>query len=407
MEVFFWEWSTYAVRWIHAIAGIVWLGFFFHTRELDRAMARHSATQPNAVGEAWSIRGFGIYRTVKYLSKQDDMPSEKLLVWYKWPNIVTIATGFLLLALIYYSQAELYLMDINVFVMPAWQAITLSICGILLALSIHEAIYRSALKQNEKAILIVNFIFLTGLSFFYSNFFSGRGTFMQMGATLGLYVTSYFFINILPSLNKLLKYPVEGQPSPEKLQWFLMRGRHNNYLVLTVVFMMLAMHFPLAHSGKYSWSIIPLLIVIGAVIRHYFDTFHETGKRLVWPWAVTVSLALSVIFLSALGTVLVRQSGHKTAGSTQPFNLSAETILLSRCSMCHARNPDWVGIHLPPKGVVLETNDDMKYWASEIEKVAVLSSAMPPGNITGITDEERALLGQWVVANANKEKLLF
>ncbi|MGI0117217.1 urate hydroxylase PuuD [Zooshikella sp. RANM57] len=406
MEVFFWEWSTYALRWMHAIAGIVWLGFFFHTRELDRAMLRHSATQPNAVGEAWSIRGFGIYRTVKYLSKQDDMPPEKLLVWYKWPNIVTIITGFLLLSLIYYSQAELYLTDVNVLVFPAWQAISLSICGILLALIFHESLYRTALKRNEKVILIINFTFLTGLSFFYSNFFSGRGTFMQMGATLGLYVTSYFFINILPSLHKLLKDPTNSRPSPAKLQWFLMRARHNNYLVLTVVFMMLAMHFPLAHSGHYSWGIIPLIIMIGAVIRHYFDTFHETGKRLVWPWAVAVSLALSVIFLSALGA-MTHQASQTIAGSTQPFSLSAETILLSRCSMCHARNPAWVGINLPPNGVVLETKDDMEHWASEIEKVAVLSSAMPPGNITGITHEERVLLGQWVMANVNKEKLLF
>ncbi|WP_163833811.1 urate hydroxylase PuuD [Spartinivicinus ruber] len=257
MDVVLWEWATYATRWLHTVAAIVWLGFFFHTRELDRAMQRQDATQPNAVGEAWAIRGFGIYRTVKYLSRQTDMPPNNLLVWYKWPNITTVVSGFILLSLIYYTQAELYLINIDGFIMSAEQAVAVSILGIFVALAVHEGLYRLPLKHNETAILITSFVFLSGLSFIYSQVFSGRGVFMQMGATLGMFVTAYFFVNILPELRKLIAQPEGWQPSPERLQWFLMRARHNNYLVLAVVFLMLAVHFPLAHSGTYSWLTIP------------------------------------------------------------------------------------------------------------------------------------------------------
>ncbi|WP_163833810.1 hypothetical protein [Spartinivicinus ruber] len=90
-----------------------------------------------------------------------------------------------------------------------------------------------------------------------------------------------------------------------------------------------------------------------------------------------------------------------TMGFLKSINAEAKTIVQNRCSMCHARTPSWPGIHRAPGGVMLETMTDMQHWAPAINKVVVLSRAMPPGNITGISHEERALLGQWMMVSAD------
>ncbi len=396
MQAILWEWLVFLLHWIHVVAAITWLGFSFHTRELDRAMTRRKPTLPGAAGEVWSIRGFGIYRTVRYLNPQEGM-DPSYLVWYFWPNLTLLTSGFLLLGLVFFNHYELYLVDPAVRDLTRWQAVGFSLAGLGVSWLIHEGLYRLPLRIKEGLHLVFLFAFLTVLSYLYAQIFSGRGVYMQMAMTLGLFVTVHFFVNILPPLRKMLKDPDRKPPSQDELDWYLLRGRHNNYLLLSVVFLMMAGHFPLIYASLYGWMIIPLVILSSAFTRHFFDVLHQSGRKSHLHWIPVAIFIAVAIGLSIVGSPREEISQNSPTSIVDKNEVAtAETLIRSRCSMCHMHNPAWPGLYSPPGGVALETQADIRRWATEINRYAVLSTAMPPANITALTLKERSVIGAWI-----------
>ena len=397
MESVFWEWLNFGVRWTHLIAGIAWIGGSFYFVHTDSSLKKREGLPEGAGGETWQVHGGGFYNLTKYLVAPARMPED--LTWFKWEAYATWLSGFALLAIVYYVGADLYLIDPNVLALPVWLAILLSVLGLAGGWVAYDLLCKSPLGNDDVKLGVATLGFIIVLSFIFTFIFSARGAFMEMGALVGTIMAANVFMIIMPNQRKVVAELMAGrQPDPKLGAQAKQRSMHNNYFTLAVLFVMIANHYPLAFASKFNWLIFALVLVMGAVIRHFYNTRHKGLPSPWWAWGVAAVLMIIVMLLSAAGP-----STYETAAAppTEPVSFAqAEEVVLGRCSMCHAAEPGWEGITVAPKGVMLDTPERIALHARDIEFQAVRTHAMPPGNITEITPEERQILAAWLDGGA-------
>jgi uncharacterized membrane protein len=397
-----WVWGEAFLRWLHIIAGIAWIGTSFYFIQLDYALKRREGLPEGAYGEAWQVHGGGFYNMVKYLVAPARLPAE--LTWFKWEAYTTWFSGFALVVAIYYGHASLYLIDPAVLDISPTTGIVISVVGLALGWVVYDALCRSPIGNNATLLAVVGFVFLVALAFLFSRLLSARGAFMQMGALIGTIMAANVLMVIIPGQRKVVADLIAGRaPDPIHGIRGKQRSTHNNYLTLPVIFVMISNHYPLAYATRWSWVILALVIVMGGVIRHFYNSRHQGLPSPWWTWGVAGVCAGLVIWLSTLGPAeSPRQRGKRAeapAASAVTF-AKVEDIVVSRCSMCHAAEPVWLGIERAPKGVLLDTSARIAAHAREIAVSAAWSSAMPPSNVTDLTPEERLLLSAWAAAGA-------
>ena len=390
-----WDWSDLLVRWLHVIAGIAWIGSSFYFVHLDLSLKRRDDLPEGAHGEAWQVHGGGFYHMVKYLVAPARMPDE--LTWFKWEAYATWLSGMVLLAIVYYIGYELYLVDHNVLALAPWQAIGLSLAGLAAGWVAYDLLCKSAIGRNQTMLLAIGFVFLVALAYLFTQLLSARGAFMQMGALIGTIMVANVAMVIIPNQRKVVADLIAGRtPDPALGVQGKQRSLHNNYLTLPVVFIMIGTHYPLAYATRYSWLMLGLVIVIGVAIRHFFNTRHRGEPSPWWAWGVAAAAAIGIIWLSTLGPVaggrVEARPGILVAAE------DAQNIVIGRCSMCHGTEPAWDGIRVPPLAVVLDTPERVEARAHQIAAASVWSNAMPPGNITEMTLDERQMLATWLAA---------
>jgi len=395
METVIWEWTDLAVRWLHAIAGIAWIGSSFYFVHLDLSLKQREGLPKGAAGETWQVHGGGFYNMVKYLVAPSRMPDQ--LTWFKWEAYTTWLSGIALLILVYYMAADLYLIDVEVLELSPMAAVAISVVGLAAGWVVYDLLCRSPLGNNDVHLAAVGFVYLVALAYGFTLVFSGRGAFMQMGALIGTMMVANVFVIIIPNQRKVVKALIAGDsPDPALGRQAKQRSLHNNYLTLPVIYVMIGNHYPLAFASKWSWLMLAIVLVMGALIRHFFNTKHKGEKGPWWTWAAAVAGFLVIIWLSTL-----QPPASEEAAAPAEFDVAeVENVILSRCSMCHAAEPLWEGITVPPKGVLLETPDQIRAQARAIDLQVVRSRAMPPGNITYIEPEERQILAHWIAAGA-------
>ena len=246
------------------------------------------------------------------------------------------------------------------------------------------------------ATALIGYVFLVALTYGFTHVFSGRGAFTQIGALIGTIMVANVFIIIIPYQRKIVDALIAGkEPDPEWGEEGKRRSVHNNYLTLPVIFLMISNHYPLMFATKYNWLIVAIVLVIGPVIRHFYNTRHEGKGSPWWTWAVAAAGMIAVAWLSSAGP------RETTTGALPKADAkTAHNVVLSRCSMCHMSEPVWPGVHGPPKEIVLDSPENITKYARLIDINAARSSAMPPGNITEITAQERQTLAAWFAAGA-------
>jgi uncharacterized membrane protein len=394
-----WEWAEMAVRWLHVIAGIAWIGSSFYFIALDLSLKQRAGLPEGAGGEAWQVHGGGFYNMVKYLVAPARMPDE--LTWFKWEAYTTWLSGMALLALVYYLQAELFMIDAAVMDLAPWAAVAISLGGLALGWIVYDLLCRSPLGRNDAALAGVGFVFLVALAFGFTLVFSGRGMTMQLGALIGTMMVANVFLVIIPNQKKVVADLIAGRtPDPKLGAQAKQRSLHNNYLTLPVIFTMIANHYPLAFASRWNWAILAIVLVIGALIRHFFNVKHKGGREPWWTWGAAALGLAAIVWLSAQPVTSAAEAALPPAIETAELGLEVENVVLSRCAMCHAAEPLWEGLAVPPKGVLLETPAQIRAQARAIDMQAVRSHAMPPGNVTFIEDSERQLLAAWLAAGA-------
>ncbi|WEX75520.1 urate hydroxylase PuuD [Sinorhizobium numidicum] len=404
-----WDWLTFAVRWLHVITGIAWIGSSFYFVALDLGLRQRQGLPVGAYGEEWQVHGGGFYHIQKYLVAPENMPEH--LIWFKWESYVTWLSGFGMLALLYYAGADLYLIDPNVLDVSKPTAIAISLASLGFGWLAYDAICRSPLGSDNTRLMVLLYFVLVAVAWGYTQLFTGRAAYLHLGAFTATIMSANVFFIIIPNQKKVIADLIAGRtPDPALGKQAKQRSTHNNYLTLPVLFLMLSNHYPLAFGTQYNWIIASLVFLMGVTIRHWFNTRHARKGNPTWTWLVTVLLFIAIMWLSTVPKVL--SEGGEARASTAEQAVVAEAdfskirdTVLGRCSMCHAREPGWEGIIVPPKGVVLESERDIVSHAREIYLQAGRSRAMPPANVTGITEEERQLLASWYETAVKEGKI--
>ena len=390
MEAYLLDWLSLLLRWAHLVVGIAWIGASFYFIWLDNHL--EPSNDAKLAGELWAVHGGGFYHAEKFKSAPPRMPAR--LHWFKWEAYWTWITGFFLLALVYYVGAELYLIDASRMPMSKPVAIAIGIGSLVIALVFYEAICRSPLAKDDAVLGSVMFVLLAAAAWGLCQVFSGRGAFIHYGAILGTLMVANVAHIIIPGQRRMVEALAAGRaPDPKDGAAGKQRSVHNTYFTLPVLFTMIASHYAFTFGGRWNWLVLVALTLAGGLIRVWFVLRHQ-GKAPAWPLASGLGLLVAVMVLLAPRT--------ETQATQVKFE-DVKSIVATHCAACHAAKPSFPGIAEAPKGVMLDTPERIRAQAAPIHAQTVAAKAMPPGNLTRMTDEERALLGRWLRGGAKTD----
>jgi uncharacterized membrane protein len=384
VEAYLLDWLTLLARWAHIVVGIAWIGASFYFIWLDNHLEaqRGADSDPLIAGELYAIHGGGFYRAQKYRLAPEALPTT--LHWFKWEAYWTWLTGFVLLVLVYYLNASAYLVDQQVMALSPGAAIGIGLGSLVLGLALYEGLCRSPLNETGLALALIAFFALAAWGL--TQLFSGRGAFIHFGAILGTIMAGNVAHVIIPGQRELVRAKQDGRLPDEK---FSIRGKqrsvHNTYFTLPVIFTMISGHHAMTFGTRWSWLVLIAMGLAGALIRLWFVARHK-GSAPAW------TLVASLVLVAAVAAMLTPRS---STGTAVPL-ADAKQVIDRRCVSCHADKPAFPGLAEAPKGVKLDTPERIEAQRLTIHQQSVLTRAMPPGNLTGMTDEERALLDRWV-----------
>jgi uncharacterized membrane protein len=392
MEAYAGEWLQLLIRWVHVITGIAWIGASFYFIWLDNSLTpprRARDADEGIGGELWAIHGGGFYHVHKYRVAPAELPAT--LHWFKWEAYSTWLSGFALLVGLYWWHADLYLIDRNVAAVAPLAAVAIS-AGLLAAgWVVYDQLCGRLGFAHERLLGTALVAFLTAVAWALSHVFSGRAMYLQIGAMLGTLMAAYVLFVIIPAQRQLVLAKEQGRaPDPVHGLRGKQRSVHNNYFTLPVLLTMISNHYPLTYAHPHAWLVLACLLLLAAYVRHFFNLRHR--GRTVWAIPVTAALA-------ALALASVIAPAQRSAAVPVSFG-DVQSIIQTRCASCDAARPSQEGIAVAPKGVILETPAQIVANAAAIRQQAVASRAMPLGNLTQMTDDERARLAAWIDAGA-------
>src|SRR5688572_5617194 len=393
------EWLNLALRWLHLVTGIAWIGSSFYFVWLDNHLTRPAAG--DASGELWSVHGGGFYHNQKYQVAPSTMPEQ--LHWFKWEAYFTWISGFSLLVLVYYVGAQSFLIDPSKAALSPSAAIAIGLAALALGWLVYDGLCRSPLRSSNLALGAFWFACLLWAAILLDGLLSARAAYMHVGAMIGTVMVANVFFIIIPNQRKVVADLVAGRtPDPALGAAAKQRSLHNNYMTLPVLFIMISNHYPMTYGAERPWLVLALLGLTGVAVRHVFN-LRGRGR----PTAGAIGLAIVLALASVTYVTLEKGSG---AGSAPPAPAAAgpaafadvEPILATHCTACHSARPTHAEFKSPPLGMVLDSYDRAKAAAAKIKARAVDTETMPMANATGMTRAERDRLGAWIEAGAPK-----
>jgi len=392
MEAYASEWLQLLLRWIHLITGIAWIGASFYFVFLDNSLLpprRQVDVDEGVGGELWAIHGGGFYRAQKFRIAPGALPEP--LHWFKWEAYWTWLSGFALFVVMYYANARTFMIDPAVADLAPWQAVAISIALLIAGWIVYDQLCKRLGLDRDRLFAVVMVVLIAATAFGVSKIFSGRAAYLQIGAMLGTIMAWNVFFVIIPGQRKLVEAKERGEaPDPRYGREGKQRSVHNNYFTLPVLFIMISNHYPMTYGHRHAWLVLVAVMLLAAYVRHFFNLRHH-GRT---AWAIPVSAALAALVLA----VVIAPA--KPAASTAPPFAQVQAIIIQRCASCHAEKPTQEGLSAAPKGFVLDTPAAIVANVQKIHAQAVATQVMPIGNLTGMTDAERAQVGAWIAAGA-------
>ena len=397
MEAHLTEWLNLGIRWIHMIVGIAWIGASFYFNWLENNLER-SNPREGLSGDLWAIHGGGIYHLEKYKLAPPQMPEK--LHWFKWEAYSTWLSGVALLAVVYYLNPGLYLIAPGSELSPA-AAVSIGLGSLLVGWFVYDRLCDSPLGRRPALLGAVLFALIACAAWAYAQAFNGRGAYIHTGALIGTLMVGNVFRIIMPAQRALLKAIAEGaQPDPRLPAKGLLRSRHNNYLTLPVLFIMISNHFPSTYGSQYNWLILAALAALSVLVRHYFNT-RQRSQKFAWTLPVAALGLLCLAFVSAPRQAAAPATASVPATGTATSQFAAvRAVIQTRCSTCHSARPSSTLFSSAPAGVMFDSAEQIHQLAPKIHAQAVASQIMPLGNITQMTAQERELLGAWIASGA-------
>jgi uncharacterized membrane protein len=409
MSAYVLEWLSLLGRWLHLVAGIAWIGSSFYFIWLDNhlvAPTDPALSRRGVAGELWSVHGGGFYNAHKYRVAPETLPP--VLHWFYWEAYTTFLSGFFLLCLLYYGQAEAYLIDPTVSAVSKPAAIAIGIAFLIGGWLIYDGLCRSPLGRNARALAVVLTVLLSAAAWALCHLFSGRGAYMEFGAMLGTIMVANVFFVIIPGQRELVRAKQEGrEPDPRHGIAGKLRSTHNTYFTLPVLFAMISHHYAMTYGARENWLVLIAICAAGVSMRLYFVARHKAHERN--GRTSLLPAALGLLTLAGVAFALMPQprggtvvSGGANTSIPTRKGLASNTdfariqaIVLQRCISCHSPNPTQSGFTAPPNGLLLDTPERILAHTEQMRQ-QIATRAMPLGNLTGITEEERTEMLTWI-----------
>jgi uncharacterized membrane protein len=397
MEAYVLEWLNVLGRWFHLIAGIAWIGASFYFVWLDSHLRAprypDEAERLGIGGEVWALHGGGFYRAQKFTVAPPELPEP--LHWFKWEAYTTWLSGMFMLGLIYYASAEVYLIDRSVADLGKPASIAIGLGFLAGGWIVYDLLCRSPLGRREPILAAVMLALCTVAAYALTHLFSGRGAYIHFGAMLGTIMTANVFFVIMPGQREMVKARVDGRaPDPVHGARGKQRSVHNTYFTLPVLFTMISNHYALFTNAKWNWLVLMAIALAGVFIRLFF-TFRHRGIVKPSFWAIGIAL-LAAVFVALM------PRGAGTAAGEATF-ADVQAIVVARCAGCHAVTPTFAGFAAAPKNVLLDTSERILAQSQLVHQQTVVLKAMPIGNLTQMTDGERAKVDAWFRAGAKAD----
>lgn len=421
------EWLNLSVRWVHMITGVAWIGASFYFVWLENNLNRVNP-KSGLAGDLWAIHGGGIYHLEKYKLAPPTMPDN--LHWFKWEAYFTWMSGIALLCVVFYWNPTLYLLAPGSS-LSGPEGVLLGLGSLLAGWFIYSFLCDSALGKRPALLGLILFVLLIAAAYGFSKVFSGRGAYLHVGAVIGTIMVGNVFRIIMPAQRALVAAIAENRtPDPALPAKGLLRSRHNNYFTLPVLFIMISNHFPSTYGSQYNWLILAGIAVAAVLVRHYFNTRHNSQK---YAWTLPVGALAMICLAYVTGPKPVATApevakapaaieyqplpetalggGLKPAAPAAPAEPAAAPaapaqatidfdkvhgVIQERCAVCHSAKPTSPLFSTAPAGVMFDTPAQIQQQAARIQAQAVASQIMPLGNITQMTQQERDLIGTWI-----------
>lgn len=395
MEIDIASWMGLALRWLHVITGIAWIGSSFYFIWLDNSLkppADAKDKKEGVGGELWAVHGGGFYHKKKYQVAPDHMPDD--LHWFKWEAYATWISGFLLLCLMYYYGAGLYLVDRAKLDLHPVDATLIGLGFIAGAWIVYNILCRSPLGKDNRVFGFVWFVLMTAATYALCQIFTGRGAFIHAGAMIGTVMAANVFMVIIPNQKKTVAALLKGEkPDPALGKTAKQRSLHNNYMTLPVLLVMISNHYPMLYGVPHNWAILAGLCAAAWPVREFFNQKHKGNTN---PRYLAAGAAGFVLVMLAASWSQTQARLERLANAGKVDDAAVMQIVQTHCTACHAKTPTHESVDVAPLDVVLEKLADIRLHAPRIKAQAVDADTMPLGNETGMTGEERAMLGLWI-----------
>ena len=395
------NWLHLIARWAHILTGAAWIGTSFYFIFLNNSIRPPDNEQDSGAkvkGVVWMVHGGAFYRTTKYDGAPERLPTT--LHWFKWEAYLTWISGIAMLALIYWGQARAYMVDPAVADISTTQAVLTGVGSIVGGWIVYDLLIRT-LWTRPKLVSAIGVAALTGLAYLLTNTLSARAAYIHIGAIIGTIMAANVLFVIIPNQRVMVDAMLDGKkPDTSKGAAGALRSLHNNYLTLPVLFIMVSNHFPFTYGSSWSWAVLVAISVIGAMGRHWFN-LHEQGTKNQWllPAAALALLSLAFAMKPADRAVLAPEA----AVATGPAWADVNAVFQRRCVTCHSATPTQPGFPVAPLGMMMDTPEQISAKRDSIHERTVVLKTMPIGNMTQMTDEERALVDAWYQAGAKTE----
>jgi len=380
-------------RWTHVIAGIMWIGNSLLFNWLDRVLTREETRHEQTFGKTWLLHSGAFYEVEKTLLPPGWLP--KPLHWFMFQNLTTWLSGIGLLILVYYMGGAAYMIDPNVAQINQGMAIAIGVGTLVGGWFVYDLLWRSPIGKNTPLAFTISLLLLLAVSYGLTQLLSGRAAFIHVGAMLGTLMTGNVWFYVVPSQRALVAATKAGQPQDPALSYRAKsRSIHNNYMTFPVIFTMISNHYPSTYGTSLSWVTLGVLMVASALVRHGMNS------RFTWkewlPWTIGAGVAGA-----ALAFLLMARPWQPGSVAAAPVSFAeVQAIMARRCVSCHAAQPSDPLFSAPPKGLILTDPAQIKAHAEQIHTQVVVAKAMPLGNRTNMTEEERAQIAAWIAAGA-------
>ena len=393
MEAYIVDWLSLLTRWLHLISGIAWIGASFYFVMLDNSLSQPKNpddTKRGVFGELWAVHGGGFYISQKFLTGPKGEPLTENLHWSKWEAYTTWLSGIALLALIYWLGASSYLIDRSVMALSPPAAIAISVASLAGGWFVYDGLCR-VLEGKENVLAALVFVFIMACAWALFHVFSARAAYIHVGAIIGTIMVANVFFHIIPGQKRMVADIRAGRdPDPRPGIIGKQRSVHNTYFTLPVLFVMISNHYPMTYSHPQGWLVLGVVMLAGVLIRQFFVLRHSGNVK----WALP---AAGVALLAGVAVAIAPKIADSGGGRVTFANVQG--VLKERCLQCHASQPTQPGFAQPPKGVLLETPEQVAANALKIAET-VGNKYMPIGNLTQMTDNERALIATWFAQGA-------